>query len=516
MSRRATAVGILAIWLATLGWLVRREYFRPRSELLAEAALGVEPGATYYQVLLAGQQIGYASSKVDTLPAAIRVSDEMLLQVPALGSVERVDARTEAHLTRALALERFDASIRSGSVRFAARGAVAGDSLLVIEIESADSRRTLRIPLREPIVLPGLLPLQLAFGGALQVGRTYRLRMFDPLLLAERDVDVAVEAESTLIVPDSASLEPGSGTWVAARWDTLRAWRVAQHVGGMDLTAWIDPLGQVVEATSPMGFTLRRTAFEIAYENFRRRDPQPIARGSDIIRGTAIAANAALEGDELRELRVRLRGVELGGFDLGGGRQRLADDTLVVTRERPAVLRAAYRLPRAPAELAEWLRPEPLVQSDDPRIAAQARQIAGGVRDPGRAADLLVQWLYERLEKRVTISVPSAVEVLESRRGDCNEHTVLYVALARAVGIPARTAAGLVYVNGAFYYHAWPEVYLADWVAVDPTFGQYPADAAHLRFTIGGLARQVELIRLIGRLSLDVVGTTADARGRGP
>jgi hypothetical protein len=53
-------------------------------------------------------------------------------------------------------------------------------------------------------------------------------------------------------------------------------------------------------------------------------------------------------------------------------------------------------------------------------------------------------------------------------------------------------------------------------VAVDPTFGQYPADAAHLRFTIGGLARQVELIRLIGRLSLDVVGTTADARGRGP
>ncbi len=96
---------------------------------------------------------------------------------------------------------------------------------------------------------------------------------------------------------------------------------------------------------------------------------------------------------------------------------------------------------------------------------------------------------------------------METRRGDCNEHTVLFVALARAAGLPARTAAGLVYVNGGFYYHAWPEVYLNGWVAVDPTFGQMPADAAHLRFTIGGLARQVELIRLIGRLQLNVLPT---------
>jgi hypothetical protein len=81
------------------------------------------------------------------------------------------------------------------------------------------------------------------------------------------------------------------------------------------------------------------------------------------------------------------------------------------------------------------------------------------------------------------------------------------VALARAAGIPARTAAGLVYSDGFFFYHAWPEVYLNGWVAVDPTFGQFPADAAHLRFTIGGLARQMELVRLIGRLQLEVTFT---------
>jgi transglutaminase-like putative cysteine protease len=97
--------------------------------------------------------------------------------------------------------------------------------------------------------------------------------------------------------------------------------------------------------------------------------------------------------------------------------------------------------------------------------------------------------------------------VLRARAGDCNEHAQLYVALARAVGLPARAVAGLAYVGGKFYYHAWPEVFLGDWVAVDPTFGQFPADAAHLRFVIGGFSKQAELVRLIGRLRVDVVST---------
>ena len=48
-------------------------------------------------------------------------------------------------------------------------------------------------------------------------------------------------------------------------------------------------------------------------------------------------------------------------------------------------------------------------------------------------------------------------------------------------------------------------------MAVDPTFGQFPADAAHLRFTIGGLAQQVELVRLIGRLELEILETKGGA-----
>jgi transglutaminase-like putative cysteine protease len=202
-------------------------------------------------------------------------------------------------------------------------------------------------------------------------------------------------------------------------------------------------------------------------------------------------------------LRVRLGGT-LDGLDLGGGRQRLAGDTLVVERERGAQLVAHYRLPAANPALREFLLPEPLIESGDLRLQAQARLIVGTDRNPARVASRLAHWTATTVEGGVSATAPSALQVLGQRRGDCNEHTVLFVALARAVGLPARPVAGLLYLRGRFYYHAWAEVYLDDWVAVDPTFDQFPADAAHLRFTIGGLARQVELVRLLGSLTLEV------------
>jgi hypothetical protein len=507
MNRRQLAVLILAAWIGVVVWLVRREYFRPRSELLAEAALNVSPTATYYSLQLGGQQIGFATSTVDTLMDTVRVQDQMLLRIPALGSIQRVEARTNINLTRTLQLRSFDATLRGEDVRFGVRGIVEGDSTLSVEIESAESTQSYDVPLDEPIVLPALLPLNLAFGGDLAVGNTYSVRLFDPLQLAERTVDVTVTAESVFVVPDSAELQGDVPLWVPARWDTLHAWQVRQEMGGFEVEAWIDDLGQIVQASSPMGFTMQRTAYEIAFENFMRREPRlaDLRIGADLIRQTAIAADVDLDTEHLAALSVRLRGVDLSAFDLGGDRQTLSGDTLKIVREDAEQLAPKWRLPWAGESLDPYLEPEPLVQSTDPRIEAQARQLRDRSRRPDRFARALVDWVYDALDKRITVSVPSAVEVLESRRGDCNEHTVLYVALARAAGLPARTAAGLVYVNGRFYYHAWPEVYLNGWVAVDPTLGQFPADAAHLRFTIGGLARQFELIRLIGRLELDVL-----------
>jgi len=255
--------------------------------------------------------------------------------------------------------------------------------------------------------------------------------------------------------------------------------------------------------------TLRRTAYELAFENWRLSAGQrasTVTADRDILESTAIASSARLDRARIGRLRVKLGNVELAGYDLEGERQSLSGDTLHIIRERPEALRASYTLPASrEGRFREELAAEPLLQSRDPRIIALAQRIAGGETDPRIVAERLNQWVYDSVKKRITIGVPNALQVLRTMSGDCNEHTQLYIALARAAGLPARSAAGLALVRGKFYYHAWPEVYLGNWVAVDPTFGQFPADAAHLRFIIGGLTRQADLLRLIGQLEIDVI-----------
>src|SRR5205814_6579004 len=115
---------------------------------------------------------------------------------------------------------------------------------------------------------------------------------------------------------------------------------------------------------------------------------------------------------------------------------------------------------------------------DDPEIRSEAANAVRGAASTRDRAERLTRYVNGLLEKKPTVSIPSAREVLRTRVGDCNEHTALLVAMARAAGIPARIAVGLAFVHAAFYYHAWPEVYVDEgsgrglWLPVDPTLNQ--------------------------------------------
>jgi transglutaminase-like putative cysteine protease len=503
---------VLLLWAAGLGVLARRELGRRGASPLADAAARVVPGAAFYTVEQGGSQIGFASSTIDTVADGIRVDDRLLADLPVGGKLRRASAESRVRLSRALALRDFDVDVETEAGPIHVHGRADGDSALAVVISSeGEPADTQRVTTRGPVLLPTLVPLAVALRATPAVGKHYTIAVFDPTAMSRRDVDMVVRAESLFTVADSAALDPATRRWRAAHRDTVRAWRIAPEGSAGGFTGWVDAEGRVVELEQPGGFVLRRTAYELAAENWRaerRARGRAVRADEDIMESTAIAASAPLGRNAAARLRVVLGGVELSGFDLGGDRQALEGDTLTVARERPEQLAAAYSLPGDPAFRARFARelgPEPLLQSASPPIVALAGRLAAGERDPRVVAERINRWLYDSLAKKITVGVPNALQVLTSRRGDCNEHTQLYLALARAAGIPARGAAGLAYVDGKFYYHAWPEVYLGRWVAADPTFGQFPADAAHLRFVNGGLGRQAELLRLMGKLRVDVV-----------
>lgn len=512
MNRRAvTAVAIVVAWVAGVGMLVRREYFRPHIERLAEAALRVQPAAVFYAVMQGDRQVGFASSTIDTSAAMIEQRDYLVADIPIGGSVRRTEARTNVTLTRTLRVRTFDVELSADRAPLKVHGEVSGDTVLTVMIGSGASVDTQRVALLGPILLPTLAPLAVALDERPTIGRSYVLPLFDPASLAPRDVRIDVRAESLFVVNDSSVFDPATSRWRGVLPDTVRGWQIASQ-SGAGIAGWVDQQGRLVASTQ-FGFRLERRPYEVAFENWRMQTEdeagdaaraRPVDPRRDVLETTAIAANKRLRAS-LSGLRVRLSGASLQGFDLDGGRQRMVGDTLIIERETAQALSPRY-IAGDESTRAET-RPEPFLEVAHPEIAALAHRIAAGSRDPRVIAQRLNAWVHDSLAKTVTIGIPSALHVLHTRRGDCNEHAQLFVALARAAGVPARVASGLAHVDGKFYYHAWPEVRLRTWVAVDPTFGQFPADAAHLRFVTGGFGRQVELLRLIGNLRIDVIDT---------
>ena len=509
--RALLAGGVLALWIAGLGMLVHHELFRPRIERLAEAGMRVTPGAQYYAVLQRGKQIGFASSTVDTTDGGITVVDYLVADLPIAGKLHRASARSSTQLSRALRVTSFTLDVDADLAPIKVIGRVTGDTMVLVVGGVRDVPvDTQRIALNGPVLLPTLVPLAVALGEKPKVGDTFTLPVFDPVAMAPRDVKITVAAESLFVLHDTSVVNPATNRWEGALPDTVHAWRLSSSNGGSaGFDGWVDEQGRVVRVSQLLGLTLEARPYEVAFQNWKLDEAARsdiVTADRDIYETTAISARRPLRSN-LRELRVALTGVDLRDFDVKGYRQQLRGDTLTITREDSAALNARYHLPTGArtSMMALFLGPEPLLEVRNPEIQALARRLRSGQTDPRVVAERINRWVHDSLRKEITVGVPSALATLHAGVGDCNEHTQLYVALARAAGIPARVAAGLAYLDGKFYYHAWPEVWLERWVAVDPTFGQFPADASHLRFTVGGLGRQAELLRLMGALHIDVL-----------
>ena len=167
-------------------------------------------------------------------------------------------------------------------------------------------------------------------------------------------------------------------------------------------------------------------------------------------------------------------------------------------------------IPMRPERFGSELKPSAFVQSNDPKIVQQAKSIVGAETDAVKVMRMLNRWVYRNLDKQYMGAVSNALDTLATKSGDCTEHSVLFVALARAVGLPAREVSGIVYSEeyGGFFFHQWAEVFVGKWVATDPTFEQPIADATHIKLSEGELLKQVRVTSVIGRLKIEVLDFT--------
>lgn len=165
--------------------------------------------------------------------------------------------------------------------------------------------------------------------------------------------------------------------------------------------------------------------------------------------------------------------------------------------------RSDYQKP-AGQDLSEYLKPLPFWESTDDSI----KELASSYKTPKEIYNFVVSALtydYERVKE--TPARKGALEALKTpKNAICMEFTDLFIAIARAAGIPAREAVGYAHTTNpklrplslvSDVLHAWPEYYDTAqdvWIPVDPTWGNTTGgvdyftklDFNHIVFAIHG------------------------------
>ncbi|MHC4840581.1 MAG: transglutaminase-like domain-containing protein [Planctomycetota bacterium] len=167
-------------------------------------------------------------------------------------------------------------------------------------------------------------------------------------------------------------------------------------------------------------------------------------------------------------------------------------------QQLPKDFELAYPLTNIPDDIKPYLAATPHCQSDDETLSAKGVSLAKGKKDARKVAEKIVSFVRSRLKGASGASGnASAKQAYDEKTGDCTEHSALFVALARAAGLPARNIGGIVYIydgraqRGIFGYHAWSEVWLGEWVPVDATVNEVGTSARYIMFEINEPGKQV-------------------------
>lgn len=501
MSRRTAGALVVAAWLAALGWLGWRQLTADRPQAHQGLPWLVQPGAAFLAATIGDSQMGIASVVVDTGQAGLRVDELMRLDpLPGYGAPSRQLVKTSARLTRDFHLRSWIATVTERLTVTSTQGTVDGDSVLTVITTGSDRVDTLRRRIGGPVLIPSAIGLRLAARKEIALGDTLQVRVFDHSDLSIRLRLETVAAESTFVVPDSVVGDSVHDRWVVARYDTVHAWRLDGIEDGLPIQRWIDPNGLPVRVWNPLGITLERGVYEILAINYR------IERGLRPPNPKAPKPPARLDAPPGSRPSAYPGGFRLtlwGGAafpavpipSLTDGPQQQFGDTVVISGGARALAKRAR-------DTLEALGEELLIPVGDSAIGLASRQAVAGEPDPALAAARLVTWIGQniRVEKGDGVTLTDPRRTLRLKKGDGRARLLLFLAMARAASIPARSVSGMIAVPGGFRYHDWAEIYASGWIAVDPALGLSVADPARIRLVTGRLGRESDLVWRAGGL----------------
>ncbi|MBN1687956.1 MAG: transglutaminase domain-containing protein [Candidatus Omnitrophica bacterium] len=483
--RSTLLIGVTSFWLTMMSMLIGREFFELTPIQTAYEVLPLTTGQLRREdqgIYLGNRRIGLSFSRLEADPekeTAFELHVHTYMSFFLLGERVEMLVKGKAKLDESFYLKRFAIKITSQDYWTELQGEVLDHTInLVVEEKDTAADRRL-IPIKGPILFSESLDY-LWTPENLKTGKRGRLQIFNPMVANPEDIEFRVGEKETMNY----------------RGETKEVYRVYLKKGEIETTSWVTPEGITLQKESYTGLLfVKEPAWEL-YEAMRNEMSSP----PDLPNLFSIPTNQILgDLENLSYLKAVLKSQD-------------KEEIVEITR-RPLseVKDLPWPVKTEDPSFDVYLNPSVFIQSDDGEIKAKAREIVGEETTALGASLKIMKWVHKNMNPLPTVGIPSAKQILTTLKGDCNEYTALFTALTRSLGIPTKMIAGLVYRDGRFFYHAWPEVYTGQWVSLDPTFNQAPSDVGHIPLLDGDLKEQINLVSRLGQTKVLILETKKDS-----
>jgi len=438
---------------------------------------------TWMNVWQNDRKIGFSHTRLLKEENGYLIKEDLFMRINTIGFSNDLMLKTTGRLNPDLTLSTFDFSISSGRFQFAAHGKVSDKT---ISIKTDQKQLDIRVD-KKPFLASGIIHTIVDRG--MGPGDSIKIHVFSPASMNVEPVNIMIVGKED--ITNMGLIKPAT--------------KVEIKYMGTSQYAWIGEGGDILREQGMLGLKLEKTTRKDALFGL------PIESSSDLTEIASVASNVRFDDPgRLVMIKVNISGIELNEKNISGNRQHLEKNMLTIRREDLTDLANVVTPMEIQESMKAFLAPSTFIESDHPEIKKQAQMITAPDDNLLVKAKKIVGWAKENIEKRPVLSVPDALSTLRNRQGDCNEHAVLTAALARAAGIPAKVEAGLVYMKGRFYYHAWNNLFLGQWITADATFGTLPADVTHIRLSSGLENIQSDIMGTIDKIHIEVIDYSYD------
>lgn len=456
---------VIIAWVITITLLLKKEGFFSRGQTITYYdILGKKDPyrEEYLGIYLKKEKIGFSKSYIDASSindeVGFKISNETRIFIKAFDEPFSIHIATEILIDDKYRLSSFSFTISQDQYKIRAKGERVNNKIItsIYSGETLISKREYKE--RDFVFTNEFLPLSGL--PSISEGKVYFLEGFDPFgIIGREKIKMEVLKKTTLLHND----------------ELFAVYPIILTYQDVKAKVYVTKEGKILRAYLPQGFMAKAED-----EKKGKKFSYP-----DISSLSSIPSNILIKEPR----RVSFLKIKKNGEILTIKRDVLKDVPLFLPIK----------------EYGEWTKETPFVQSNDKDIQKTAMEITKGEKDSLKASILLMKWVYATIYKNPSFSIPSAIEVLKNKRGDCNEHTVLFTALARSLGIPTKMIVGLCYQDGRFYYHNWAMVFCGKWIPIDPTFNQVPVDATHIPLIEGDIEKQIGLLGYIGDIKIEVI-----------